>query len=224
MKLSMNEIQQFTHAAPRPLPVILLVDISGSMMTDGKIEILNNAVSEMIGTFRDEESAVAQIQVAVITFGGEGAQLQTPLTPAENLAWTNMSASGRTPMGSAFQMTADMIEDREKIPGRAYRPTLVLVSDGIPTDDWEQPLQHLLSSPRASKATRFALAIGEDASRETLEKFVGDSSHGVFEADQARQIRKFFKWVTMSVTSRTRSTNPNQPTEIDLHDLDDVEF
>lgn len=219
----MNELQQFTHAAPRPLPVILLVDISGSMSVNGKIETLNKAVSEMIGTFRDEDGAAAQIQVAVITFGGEDAQLQTPLTPAENLAWTDMSASGRTPMGSAFQMTADMIEDREKISARAYRPTLVLVSDGMPTDEWKQPLQNLLSSPRASKATRFALAIGEDAYRDTLDQFVGDSPHGVFEADQARQIHKFFKWVTMSVTSRTRSTNPNQPITVNLDDVDDID-
>lgn len=220
----MNEIKQFTHTEPRPLPVIILADISGSMAVKGKIETLNLAVSEMIGTFREEDAASAQIQVAVVTFGGEGAALHTPLTPAENLAWSDMTASGRTPMGAAFQFVNNMLEDRDQIPGRAYRPTLILVSDGVPTDEWEGPLRALLSAPRASKATRFALAIGEDADKGTLVEFLGDSPHGVFEADQAREILKFFKWVTMSVTSRTRSTNPNQPVTIDLDDLDDFDF
>ncbi len=220
----MNEIQEFTHASPRPLPVIILADISGSMANEGKIQNLNNAVSEMIGSFREEQGASAQIQVAVVTFGGREAELHTPLTSAESLAWKDMTADGRTPMGSAFELVTEMLEDRNQIPGRAYRPTLVLISDGIPTDTWEGPLQTLLASPRASKATRFAMAIGSDACHDTLEKFLGDSPHGVFEAHQAREIRKFFKWVTMSVTTRTRSTNPNQTIALDFDDIDDVEF
>lgn len=220
----MNEIQKFTHADPRPLPVIILADISGSMSANGKIDNLNNAVSEMIGTFRDEEEGSAQIQVAVVTFGGGGAALHTALTPAEQLAWSPMAAAGPTPMGAAFRLVKEMVEDREQIPGRAYRPTIILVSDGVPTDEWNAALEEFLSAPRASKATRFALAIGEDASHDTLKQFLGDSPHGVFRADQAREIHKFFKWVTMSVTSRTRSTNPNQPVTIELDDVDAFDF
>lgn len=217
----MNELKKFTHSEPRPLPVIILADISGSMAVRGKIETLNSAVSEMIGTFRHEETGSAQIHVAVITFGGEEATVHTPLSPADRLAWSDMRATGRTPMGDAFRLATEMVEDRGKIPGRAYRPTVILVSDGIPTDDWKQPLEQLLSAPRASKAIRFSMAIGEDASIETLETFLGDSTHRVFRADQAREIHKFFKWVTMSVTSRTRSSNPNLPGTIDLSDVDD---
>lgn len=220
----MNNIQQFTHAEPRPLPVIILADISGSMAADGKIDSLNTAVAEMVSTFRVEEAGTASIQVAIVTFGDQGAKVHTPLTPAEHLALSDFQAEGRTPMGQAFALLTQMLEDREIIPGRAYRPTLVLISDGIPTDEWEEPLNDLLASPRATKATRFAMAIGTDACRETLEKFLGDSAHGVFEAHEAREISKFFKWVTMSVTSRTRSTNPNQPQTIDIEDIDDTDF
>ena len=42
------------------------------------------------------------------------------------------------------------------MPSRAYRPTLVLVSDGKPNGEWEGPLRRLLTSERAAKAERFA--------------------------------------------------------------------
>ncbi|MFL5346088.1 MAG: hypothetical protein ACJ8AT_14970 [Hyalangium sp.] len=46
-----------------------------------------------------------------------------------------MPAEGRTLMGAAFELARELIEDRTRLPARAYRPTLVLVSDGIPTDE-----------------------------------------------------------------------------------------
>ena len=44
----MNKLNEFTVPTARPLPVIILADVSGSMSTEGKISVLNDAVSEMI--------------------------------------------------------------------------------------------------------------------------------------------------------------------------------
>jgi uncharacterized protein YegL len=127
-------------------------------------------------------------------------------------------------MGEAFDIAQNMIEDRDVVPSRAYRPTLVLVSDGLPTDDWQTPLKSLLDSERASKAMRFAMGIGEDADKETLKAFLGGQEGRVFEAHEAREIRKFFQWVTMSVTSRSRSANPNSVVVVEPTDLDEFDF
>jgi len=117
-----------------------------------------------------------------------------------------------------------MIEDRETVPSRAYRPTLVLVSDGVPTDDWRTPLATLLTSERASKATRFAMGVGADADRETLTAFLANDEGRVFEAHEAREIKNFFRWVTMSVTTRSRSANPNSVVMVEPTDLDEFDF
>lgn len=204
----MSKLKEFTVAKARPLPVIILADVSGSMGADGKINALNMAMKEMIDSFGDESDLRAQIEVAIITFGGS-ASVQTELNPASEIIWSDMSASGGTPMGAAFALAQQMIEDTEVIPSRAYRPTIVLVSDGQPTDSWESPLQELLTSERASKAFRMALAIGDDADHRVLEAFLNDPESRVFSAMDARQIQNFFRFVTMSVTSRSRSTNPN---------------
>jgi uncharacterized protein YegL len=220
----MTKLNEFTMSSARPLPVILLADVSGSMTANGKIEALNDAVSEMIATFAEEDDTKAEIHVSVVTFGSGGAKLHKPLQPASDATWENMTAAGRTPMGEAFTTTREIIENRDVIPSRAYRPTVVLVSDGIPTDDWEAPLNTLLQSERASKASRFAMGIGEDADKKTLEAFLAGEDSRVFEAHEAREIKKFFRWVTMSVTTRSRSTNPNTVVVADPTDLDDFEF
>ena len=67
----MNKLKEFTVSTARPLPVILLADISGSMDEQGKIQSLNQAVREMIESFRDEDDLRAEIHLAVITFGSK---------------------------------------------------------------------------------------------------------------------------------------------------------
>jgi uncharacterized protein YegL len=219
----MASLKEFTVSSPRPLPVVVLADVSGSMGQDGKIQALNGAVQEMLSSFSEEEDVQAQIQVAVITFGQEGARLHLPLTPASSAKWQEMPAAGKTPMGAAFEQARELIEDRSRIPGRAYRPTLVLVSDGVPTDDWQPALQRLLTSERASKAERLAMAIGAEADNEVLQAFVaGSTTQRVFRGDEGRQIRQFFRLVTLSVSSRSRHVNPNAPPPEAPTDLDDL--
>lgn len=204
----MSRLKEFTAQSARPLPVILLADISGSMGVDGKIQALNHAVREMIEAFQDESDLRAEIHVAVITFGGD-ARVHIPLVPARSAAWTDLGANGGTPMGAAFDLTRELVEDRNTIASRAYRPTLVLVSDGQPTDAWQSPMQALHESERGGKAYRMALAIGADADEAVLQAFLAEPAARVYRADEARQIRQFFQLVTMSVSSRSRSANPN---------------
>lgn len=204
----MNALKEFAQSRPRPLPVVLLADVSGSMGQDGKIEALNQAVREMVSTFGAESDPRAEIQVCVITFGGE-ARLHTPLQAARTVGWSDLQAGGGTPMGEAMTLAAGLIDDEQQIPSRAYRPTVLLVSDGIPTDDWQTGLRRLTKEGRAQKADRLALAIGGDADEKMLEAFLADSTRRVFRAEDARNIRAFFRFATMSVTSRSRSANPN---------------
>lgn len=204
----MNPMKSFTSSVARPLPVFILADVSGSMSVDGKIAALNTALREMVASCADEKGRV-EIHLAVITFGAGGARLHIPLTPARSVALPPLEAVGGTPMGAAFDAVRELVEDRRVVPGRAYTPAIVLVSDGQPNDEWKGPLQALLSAPRAAKAQRFALGVGEDADAEVLRRFINDPEGRVYAAHDAGQIQSFFRWITMSVTARSRSANPN---------------
>ena len=163
----------------------------------------------MVSTFADEDDLRAEIHLCVITFGGEAKAL-IPLQPAAAVEWIDMAAGGHTPLGGAMTIAADIIDDREQIPSRSYRPTIILVSDGMPNDAWEPSLKRLTTEGRAAKADRIALAIGSDADEGMLKRFLNDPEKRVYYAEDARRIKEFFQFVTMSVTQRSRSANPNQ--------------
>ena len=152
---------KYTAPTAKPLPVVLLLDVSGSMVGE-KIQNLNGAVKDMLETFRGTENSEIEIHVAIITFGAE-VKLHQALASAGDIKWHDLSTSGGTPLGTAFKMAKAMIEDKDVVPSRAYRPTVVLVSDGQPNDSWENPLQAFISDGRSAKCDRMAIAVGADA-------------------------------------------------------------
>lgn len=192
---------------PRPLPVLILADVSGSMADDGKIDVLNRSVATMVRAFAAEDSLRGEIWTGVITFGGSGATLHHPLAPATDVRWQDMLATGRTPLGSAFELVTDLLSDEATIPRRAFRPTVVLVSDGVPTDPWREPLARLLASERGGKALRLAVGVGQDMDAEAfsvLDAFINNSQIKVGRADEVHELPRYFDWVTATVTTQVR--------------------
>jgi len=242
----MFDASTFTSPKAKPLPVFLLLDVSGSMneivdpedvrrtgqtvVSDGqtwelveggtsKMQLLNGAVKEMVASFAAEENTETEFLVSIIVFGDRAAQ-HLPPTAAASVKWSDMAADGCTAMGAAFSLVKQLIEDNNVVPSRAYRPTVVLVSDGQPTDDWNRPLESLTNEGRSSKCFFMAMGIGEDPGMQVLERFISQTPvlaevngtaicNTVFHATEADKIHEFFRKVTMSVTVRSKSHNPN---------------
>lgn len=173
-----------------------------------KIQVLNDAVRKMIESLAAEERMETEFRVSVIVFGDRAVQ-HLPPTPASAVQWTDMTAGGCTAMGAAFSLVKGLIEDKTIVPSRAYRPTVVLVSDGQPTDDWKQPLESLIAEGRSSKCFFMAMGIGENPGLEVLERFISWTPvlaevngaairNTVFRATDAAKIHEFFQKVTMS--------------------------
>ncbi|MCD7826408.1 MAG: VWA domain-containing protein [Clostridiaceae bacterium] len=199
----------YKPAAARKLPVVLLLDVSGSMAGE-KIDTLYDSVVEMVNSFVEQEIKETIIDVSIITFGNS-VELHTPYTSVKELQKNGIGkfyASGMTPMGMALTMAKDMIEDKDATPRGNYKPAVVLVSDGQPNDSWERPLDSFIRSGRSAKCQRFAIAIGNDADRSVLERFTGDSAAVLF-AEDASDLVECFKKVTMSVSTRATSKNPD---------------
>lgn len=219
----MDSLNDFLIQKPRPLPVIIAIDKSGSMGANGKIEALNIALKDFINSIKDEDSNKAEINIALFSFGGESATCDCPLTPISQVNIQTYEAQGRTPMGEAFEKVKALIEDKEQIPSRSYKPTIVLLTDGIPTDDFISPMNELINEGRSSKAFRIAMAIGEDADHNMLSKFVS-SPENLILGDSARDIRKFFRFVTMSVTQRMKSQTPDMQQIVQMPEDDTLDF
>lgn len=200
----------FKAPKAKKLPVILLLDVSGSMSGE-KINTLYDSVTDMLQAFSEARIRETVIDVAIITFGDQ-VNLHTPYTPVDDLRNNGINrfhADGMTPLGTALKMAKAMIEDKDTTPSNIYRPAVVLVSDGEPNDRWESPLDDFVRNGRSSKCQRFAVAIGAGANRDILRRFSGGDDT-LFYAERASDITDAFSKVSMSVSTRAASSNPKQ--------------
>lgn len=186
--------------ATRPLHFVWIADCSGSMGVDGKIQALNTAIKEAIPNMQSvaDENPNAQVLVRAIKFSS-GAQwhISQP-TDIADFKWTDLTADGVTDMGKALQMVAEQL----KIPpmtDRALPPVLVLISDGQPTDDYASGIKAVMDQPWGKKAVRIAIAIGEDADHEVLQKFIGHPEIKPLQANSPEALVKYIKWVSTAV-------------------------
>ena len=208
----MNIMGDFIYTEAKPLPVILLLDTSGSMSINDNIGTMNRAIKEMLQDFKSAVNSEANISVAIITFG-EHTGVYMPLKNVEqiDIQSISLSAYGMTPLGQALDIAKKMIEDKNQIPSRSYRPTVVLVTDGAPNDEWREPMGRFMNEGRSAKCYRMAMGIGAASSGPTFDVLNGFISKGehVFSASDATEISKFFQYVSMSTTGRVTSANPN---------------
>ncbi|MER7283824.1 VWA domain-containing protein [Dactylosporangium sp. NPDC000244] len=197
----------------------MLADVSGSMDGD-KIVQLNRSIAAMFDAFGAEDSVRGEIHVAVVAFGGDEAVLHQPMVPASRIGWADLTPRGRTPMGSAFTRARELLDDTEAVPERAFPPTLVLVSDGMPTDDWEAPLDALLSSHWGSRALRVAVGIGTDRTADADEVLRTFSTPGVrvMRTDQVHEISGLFRWVTATVMTTLHERTGQQAVRLEEFD------
>ena len=196
--------------AKRPLHFIFILDCSGSMTYDGKIQSLNIAIREAIPNMKDVANGNpnADLLVRAIKFSSGAEWHISQPTPVDTFTWTDVSANGVTDMGRAFSMVADQL----KIPpmtDRALPPVLVLISDGQPTDDYATGLDAIMKQPWGKKSVRIAIAIGRDADNDVLQKFIGHSELKPLQADNADALVKYIRWVSTAVVGAA-SSPPSQ--------------
>lgn len=210
---------------PRPMLVVVLADTSGSMGVDGKITVLNDAVSRMVDAFKQLHVPGCEIVLSVVAFGGSASVHLAP-TAVREVQWSPLGAAGGTPMGAAFDLASRLLADESVVPPRSFRPNLVLVSDGIPTDEWESPLRALDAIEHAKRALRFAVGIGADARGEVLKRFAGDVGE-VVPVERVELLTEFFRYVTYTVTRAAQRPVRSQaelPTFKNYPSNDVVEF
>jgi uncharacterized protein YegL len=190
--------------ATRPLHFIWIADCSGSMEMDGKIQALNTAIREAIPHMQKvvDENPNADVMVRAVKFSN-GAQWHiSQTTKVADFKWADLTADGVTDMGKALRMVAEQLK---VLPERGLPPVLVLISDGQPTDDFDGGLKEILNQPWGKKAVRIAIAIGEDADLDVLQKFINNPEIKPLRAKTPEALVRYIKWVSTAVLKSASS-------------------
>ena len=196
----------------RELHFIWIVDCSGSMRDDGKIQSLNYAIREAIPHMQREaeNNFQANLLISALKFS-TGAQWFIPPTNIDSFKWIDVDAKGHTDLGKALRLLSEMLHI-PPMTNRGLPPVLVLLSDGQPTDNYEEGLNKLLNEPWGKKAIRIAIAIGEDANIKVLEKFIGNDERRPLLARNPETLSNYIRWVStvvQSASARPKSQQKN---------------
>lgn len=192
--------------ARRPLHFIWIADCSGSMGYGGKIQSLNFAIRNALPAMQDvaKENPYAEVMVRVMKFSsGASWHVANPVR-VDQFSWVDLEVDGVTDMGKALQLVAEQL-DPAVMPQRALPPVLVLISDGHPTDDFSAGLRDLMAQPWGKKAVRIAIAIGEDAEKSVLQRFIGSPELEPLQANNSESLVRFIKWVSTAVLKSASS-------------------
>ena len=180
----------------RRLPVYLLLDTSGSMSGE-PIEAVKNGVQIMISSLRQNPQAIETAFLSVITFDSSATQI-IPLTDLASFQMVDIKASGVTAFGDALKLVSAKIDSEvEKTTPEQkgdWKPLVFIMTDGIPTDDWQSGLAEF---KKRKVAFTVACAAGGAADTNIL-KQITDNVISLDNADSA-SIGKFFQWVTASI-------------------------
>ncbi len=199
--------------ASRPIHFFWVVDCSGSMSYDGKINIVNNAIEEYIPEMAAaaDNNPNAQLLIRALQFSSGASWLTAKPVPVEDYSWDPLEANGLTEMGKAFDLLAAQLSI-PPMPSRALPPVIVLLSDGMPTDDYKKGLNKLKALPWFKKAVKIAISIGKDAEDDILEDFTGNKEL-ILQANNAAALAKMIKWA--STTASMVSAPASKPMNVD---------
>jgi uncharacterized protein YegL len=184
-------------------PCMLLLDTSGSM-NGMPIEQLNEGIRTLKQELEQDSLASKRVEIAMITFGP--AKVQSDFQTVNNFNPPILEASGDTPIGTAIQMGIDMVNKRKQVYKENgvgyYKPWIILITDGVPTDNW-LPVSELIKEGEAKNAFAF-FAIGvEGAIMAVLQKLSVRAPLKL----KGLMFREFFLWLSSSM-KMVSSKNP----------------
>lgn len=201
-----DDIELATNLEQR-CPCVLVLDCSGSM-GGRQINSLNDAVRRFAEELRADDLAAKRVEISIVSFGAS-VDVVSAFISAQNFFPTDLQASGGTPMGEALCEAVRLIEVRKQtLQNRGinfYRPWLVLMTDGSPTDlktqNWRTAVDLVSAGVSSNKFTFFPL-ITEDGDKTTIAQL---SPQTPVRGLDSHKFSEFFLWLTRSLQSVARS-------------------
>lgn len=199
---------EFINNEPR-CACVLVLDTSHSMSGDS-INELNQALKAFEYDLKSDTLASKRVDVAIVTFGP--VSLQQDFVNASTFIAPMLNTTGDTPMGAALLHATAVLEQRKQsyiangIP--FYRPWIILITDGAPTDDVTQAAKSIQQLEHRQGVAFFALGV-KNADMDRLSTIAVRSPLKI----KDHHFREFFMWLSASLKSVSQS-NPGEQVKL----------
>lgn len=208
------------------LPCVLCIDTSGSMSRGtsnglSRIDNLKNGIRLLFENIRNDETAHDSVELAIVSFSSY-VQVISEFSTIDNKNLDDIiyriEANGRTNMGEGARKSLELIKERKQQYRENridyWRPWLILMSDGRPTDNVTAIQEEIKNEESAKGLTIFQILIGNENGIETLNGF--SNQHKAKQLSETK-FEEFFEWLSNSMSSLTNSAEGEsvapQPTD-----------
>ena len=173
---------EFAYNAQRRCPCVVIADVSDSM--DGApIDELNAGLLAYKEALCSDELASSRVEIALVTFGDRphvhesqvtlgGRTESHPFVTVDAFNPPHLTTDGVTAMGAAIHQALDLLAARKqeyRQHGISYfRPWVVLITDGAPTDEWQSAARRLAEEQSQNGFTLFVVAVGDRCNMDLL--------------------------------------------------------
>lgn len=153
------------------MDLILMIDTSGSM-SGQKIASVYDSIENLMESLCGYNNLVEPVNCCVQLYSRDVRWLYDTMISVKDFKWSLPECTGMTSMGEACSTLAAFIESNNI----GDNLKILIITDGCPTDDFEEGMDKLQKTKGFVSADKFALAIGEEADIASLLSFTGDES------------------------------------------------
>lgn len=176
----------------------ILLDTSGSM--DGsKISALNDSMENIIIDLQEKAFNGKKIDIVVLSFARDVTWMYDKPINILDFNWKPLTASGMTSLGKAC---CELAKNISTYPANNENTAIVLLSDGCPTDDYDEGIMELRNLQIFNNADKFAIALGDNADLQTLIRFV-DVQENIFIENKADRLIDALNTIMENITNFT---------------------
>lgn len=185
------------------------------------IQMVEEGMATIIKSIKSDPNAIETVSISIIVFAGK-AQTLVPLQEIINFYPPKFPIGGGTSLSNGlghlmYELRKNTVKTTAQQKGD-WKPIVFLFTDGVPTDDssaaiaeWKQNWQRT--------ANMVAVSMGDEADARLLGELTENVLH--FKNSTNEDYKKFFRWVTDSITTSSISVENNE-SGLELAKLDGV--
>jgi uncharacterized protein YegL len=171
-------------------------------MGGNPIRELNEGLQAFKQELSQDSLAMKRVEIAVVTFGP--VKVESEFQTVDNWQPPHLAASGATPMGEAITRGLEMLRQRKDQYRtnaiEVFRPWVFLMTDGGPTDPWQQAAELVRAGEESKGFAFFAIGV-ENADMATLGKISVRAPVKM----AGLKFKDMFAWLSSSLSSVSAS-------------------